>query len=202
MSLPSRNPNAPWAAGQTVPAADLEFDIAQAHSALADIDNDNIPAGADINGSKLADNTVAAAKLVAETVTQAKIASGAISATYIATDNTQQTIGAGGATDVVSTSALSIPSLDPVAVVILAWGYHSSLTGAHELIIRRDTTDLLTNPVTGATATVAGTGRMIMHVDTPTASTTPVYHFRINNTDGANGCRYHGCQILAVELRR
>ncbi len=64
MAVPVRNSNAPYVAGATAEAADFETDISNLHAEIANIENANVAAAADIDGTKLADNSIAAAKFL------------------------------------------------------------------------------------------------------------------------------------------
>jgi hypothetical protein len=77
MAIPVRHSGAPLQDGETAVAADLETDIANAYTQMANIENVNVAAAANIQGSKLANTSITGAKLVALTVTQGKIADNA-----------------------------------------------------------------------------------------------------------------------------
>lgn len=94
MTQAARHTNAPYVDGETLAGADLETDIANAYAVInGSIDDGNIASGANISGTKLADNSVANAKLVADTVTTAKMAASAVPKAYVSASTAGVTLG-------------------------------------------------------------------------------------------------------------
>ena len=83
MGIPTRHANAPYIDGENVAGVDLETDIGGLFAEIANIQNVNIPTGAGIVGSKLADLSIPTSKLIDRAVTQAKIAANACSVSAV-----------------------------------------------------------------------------------------------------------------------
>jgi hypothetical protein len=96
------------------------------------LDNDNIISGANINGSKLLDSSIATAKLAADAVTAAKLADLAVlsgNVNFVFQSNTGAEVAA-GTTGVVLSSVASV-----VAGTYLVVGQCATNTAAHTLAI-------------------------------------------------------------------
>lgn len=79
MGLISRHSGAPFANGEALEGPDLEQDFATIYAEFnGNIDNENVAADADIDGTKLLDNSLPNAKLVDDTITRDKMASSAV----------------------------------------------------------------------------------------------------------------------------
>lgn len=79
MGLIVRENTAPIANGEVADGDEVEAEFNKLFTVVnGNLDDDNISASADINGTKLLDNSVANAKLAADTITTAKMAAAAV----------------------------------------------------------------------------------------------------------------------------
>jgi len=116
MGTVTRHAGAPFANGETLSGTDLETDIANLVAEInGSLDNSNIDASADINGSKLANTSITGAKMVASTLTTAKLSAASIPYTYVTTDST----GAVADTD---TAYVDVPNITSITATNLTIG--------------------------------------------------------------------------------
>lgn len=89
MGLISREATAPIQDGETASGAEVEAEFNKIFTEInGQLDNDNIVAAANINGSKLAATSIAGSKLQNSTVTTTQLAASAVPKGYVATDGT------------------------------------------------------------------------------------------------------------------
>lgn len=85
MAIPVRHAGAPYVNGETLSGTDLETDIANIYAEVSgNLGDANIASAANIQGTKLLDNSTPGAKLTADTITTSKMAAAAVSKAYTA----------------------------------------------------------------------------------------------------------------------
>jgi hypothetical protein len=111
MGTISRHSGFPFADGETLSGTDLETDISRVFGEVnGNLDNANIDASANIDGSKLNDNSITNAKLVNDTLTPAKASAGLLGSAVVST-STVDTAATSGA------SFVDVPDISPATII-------------------------------------------------------------------------------------
>ena len=110
MGTIAREASAPIADGETASGAELELEFDKIFTVInGNIENANIKAAAGIVGTKLANNTIAAAQITGSTITTAELAVAAVAKADVKTDATVEAM-------TTSTSYVDVPSISSITV--------------------------------------------------------------------------------------
>ena len=191
MGLISRQGTAPIESGDLADAAEIEAEFDTLFSEInGNLNDANIVSGANISGTKLADNTVTNAKLADSTITTAKIASEtilqgdlaqtALSRIFFVTDNTSYNITEGAYEDVdgLTATATSIAASDWVCVDAVMH-INNSGTAQSLMTVSIDGTD---QTDAAAVMTIGASARQVYSWTFQATATSHVLVMRINGS--------------------
>jgi hypothetical protein len=116
MGIPTRHSGYPYEDGETLNGSDLETDVANLYTEIANIEDANVAAAADIDGSKLKDATITNAKMTASTITTAKMNQSAVSQAYVSSASATTAVAMTTATTLQDVAGITDATITPGAV--------------------------------------------------------------------------------------